>query len=151
MTVGVSLSSSQVETWFGERERDETKWARMAHGHVAQLGEGSLSIPEVCGSHPVIGKIIWHNYWKEKTKIKRGRERPNFITNKQRILIYFICWVTSSFSGSDWATLLIKNYQQIPKCKTVLSGRYSSLDPSAPSIIRPKVRIPCTPSTLLSI
>ena len=61
---------------------------------VAQLVERSLSIPEVRGSNPVIGKIYIEHLFTvnciEKTKIrKRGREWPFF--KKTTILRRLIC------------------------------------------------------------
>ena len=58
---------------------------------LAQLGERSLPIPEVCGSNPVIGKIYWTFVYCqlciEKTKInkKRGREWPIFLRKIQNM------------------------------------------------------------------
>ena len=50
---------------------------------VAQLAERSLSIPEVRGSNPDIGKFLQNInllstvlYWRDKNKRKRGREWP---------------------------------------------------------------------------
>ena len=59
---------------------------------VAQLVERLLPIPEIRGSNPVIGYIIYYQlYLKnciEKTKIKkRGRDWPNFFKKKTNWLI----------------------------------------------------------------
>ena len=48
---------------------------------VAQLVERSLSIPEVRGSNPVIGKIYWtfvycQLYWKDENKEKEAGNGP---------------------------------------------------------------------------
>ena len=67
---------------------------------VAQLVEQSLSIPEVRGSNPVIGKIYIEHLFTincfEKTKInKRGREWPTL----KKIMTVYASPVESEVSG----------------------------------------------------
>ena len=57
------------------------KYAQKWEVVVAQLVERSLSIPEVRGSTPVIGKIYWtfvycQLYWKDENKEKEAGNGP---------------------------------------------------------------------------
>ena len=57
---------------------------------VAQLAEQSLPISEVCGSNPVISKILYRtcftfNCWNTKIMKKRDRNRPFRINSPNKI------------------------------------------------------------------
>ena len=81
---------------------------------VAQLVERSLPIPEVCGSHPVIGKIYIEHLLtcllsivlkRQKISIKR----PGMAHFFKNVLCYILChhcaqsWRLPLLSGSAWA------------------------------------------------
>ena len=55
---------------------------------VAQLVELSLPIPEIHGSNPAIGNIIYYQqYWKDENKEKEAGHGPNF-KNKKIVLVF---------------------------------------------------------------